>query len=253
MDTQTPAETAAGLRAQAQALRDQAKQLRAEDAAALVAGQQGADLLRAEADRVLAEARSESSRLRAEADSTDREAEPVERRAGFQQEAEDITSAIPTVETRIVDLYTEVEDTGETIASLRGRLAELGVDREDVGVHLAAAREAGDVDGVVAARARMTAIDEVVSTLENQKRAAEQRVVAVGAPDEDGELGQAARLLMDLRTRQRHVLNQLDPERAEAQVDALVQQLTECVDAQYGQLHEQQNPGARRANTVIRN
>ncbi len=99
----------------------------------------------------------------------------------------------------------------------------------------------------------MTAIDEVVSTLENQKRAAEQRVIAVGAPDEDGELGQAARLLMDLRTRQRHVLNQLDPERAEAQVDALVQRLAECVDAQHGQLREQQNPTGPRANTIVRN
>lgn len=244
-------ETAAGLRAQAQALHDRAAQLRAEEAAVLAAGQQEADRLHAEGDRVLAEARNEANRLMSEATNTDRSADPVEQRALLLQAAEDIAEAIPAVESRAGDLYAEIETLGSTITGLRGRLDELGVDREEAGVQLAGAREAGDVDGVVAARARMTAIDEVTASLESQKRAAEQRVVAIGAPDGDGELGQAERLVVGLRGQQRQVFNQLYPDRLEAQADALVQQLTQCVNAQYDQLNELENPPARRAATII--
>ena len=64
-------------------------------------------------------------------------------------------------------------------------------------------------------------------------------------------LGNAEKLVVALRGKQRQVFNQLDPDRPEAQVDTLVQQLKLCVDAQYGQLSEQQNPPARRAATTI--
>ena len=246
-------ETSEQLRAQAQEIRDRAEALRTEQRTVLAVGQQEADRLHAEGDRVLAETRNEANRLMNEAARTDREAEPIRERAVLQQAAEDIVEAIPAVESRITDLYAEIETLAATITGLSGRLEDLGVDREDLGVQLAGAREAGDVDGVVAARARMTAVDEVAAALENQKRVAEQRVVAIGAPDGDGELGQAERLVVGLRTQQRQVLNQLDPERPEAQADALVQQITEFAHAQHDRLREQQNPAVRRTTTIIQN
>ncbi|MHA6761819.1 coiled-coil domain-containing protein [Streptacidiphilus sp. PAMC 29251] len=249
MHTQTTTETPAELRAQAQALHDQAAQLRAELQAVLTAGQQEADRLRAEADQVLAGARNKANRLRGEAGDTDRSAGPLEERAVLQEAAAVLVAAIPAAESRAAGFYAELEALGVTITGLLGRLEQLGVDREEVGMQLAAAREAGDVDGVVAARARMTAIDEVVASLEGQKRVAEQRVVAVGAPGEDGELDRAEKLVVALIAQQRQVANQLDPDSLQAQADALMAQLVEYAAAQVDQ--EQQNQPARRANTII--
>lgn len=245
-------ESSAGLRAQVQELRDQAAQLRAAQETTFAGAQAEADRLRAEAESVLTEGRNKAARLMAEAANAERSAEPVEKRAVLLEAAEMLETAIPAAEARVVELYGEAEELGETITSLTTRLTKLGEDREEIAVELAAARQAGDVDGVVAARTRIAAVDEVVTELTSQQRAAQERVVAIGAPDDDRELGKAAELVVKMRTQQRQVLNELHPDRAEAQIDAALQQFADCIEVQYGPFQEQQNPPARHS-TVIRN
>lgn len=226
-------ETSAELRAQVQELRDQAAALRAEQETVLAQAQAEAERLRAEADHVLAEAHTRANELRSEASSVEHTAEPVEERAMAVQAAEQLAEAIPAAEARSVALYHELEQLGETISTLQGRIDALGVEREEAGVRLATARDAGDVDEVTRLRTRLGAVDEVTAALEGQKRVADARVVQIGTTEMDAELTKAIKRVLVLRDEQRRVLNYLDPERPEAQVDALTGQLQDYVALQY--------------------
>lgn len=248
----TTTETSTELHAQAEQIRAQAAQLRAEGQDVLAQAQAEADRLRAEADRVLVEGRNKSARLNGEASNVERSAEPIQQRAMLLQAAEELVTAIPAAEQRVVTLYSEAESLGEQIESLATRLDKLGEDREEIAVELAKARQVGDVDGVVTARTRMQAVDEVVTELTGQQRAAQERVIAIGAPDDGAELGKAAELVVRMHAQQRAVLNQLDPTRPEAVADALLEQLQEFASAQVELAQEQKNQPARRT-TVIRN
>lgn len=245
-------ETSAELRAQVHELHGQAAQLHAEGQDVLAQAQQEAERLRAEADRVLAEGRNKANDLTRQAGNIQLAAEPIEQRAVLLEAAEMLETAIPAAEQQVADLYDELDELGGTIASLQERLAQLGIDREDVGVKLGTARDAGDVDEVTRLRTRLAAIDDVTAALEQQKRTADARVVAVGGPDDDRELAQARVLVTRLLQQQRLVLNQLDPDRFEAQVDAAVGLVHDFLAHQAELQQEQQSQPVRRQTPIVR-
>ncbi|WP_042427417.1 hypothetical protein [Streptacidiphilus anmyonensis] len=226
-------ETSANLLAQVQEIRDRAVQLRTEREAVLSAAQAEADRLRAEADRVLQEAGSKAGKLSTEAANTERSAEPLEERAFAVQAAEQLADVIPAAEAHVVALYQELETLGETISGLQERIDQRGIEREEIGIELAKARDAGDVDQVVAARNRLSAVDEVTQALDGQKRVADARVVEIGTTEMDGQLAKAAKRVLALQGEQRRVLNWIDPTRPEAQVDELAGRLQDYVSLVY--------------------
>lgn len=244
-------ETSAAVQGQARELRAQAAQLRTEQETLLAAAQAEADRRHAEADQALAEARQKAAGLDVEARNLDRSAEPIEARAVLLQTAEELATTIPAAEARVVELVNEIEALGETTDGIEERLEQRGVEREEIAVQLASAREAGDVDGVLAARQRMSAIDEVTQALAGQRDSANQRIRVIGTPDGDGELAAALGLVLSLRATQRQVLNQLDPERYEAQVDAAIEAAQQYLAWQVELQQEQQpRPVTRIANNI---
>lgn len=245
-------ETSETVRAQAAELRAQAQQIQAESEAVRAAAQQEATRLREEADQVLAEGNARANKLHGQASTLADSATPIADRAILLEAAEQLATAIPAAEQQVADLYDELDELGGTIASLQERLAQLGIDREDVGVKLGTARDAGDVDEVTRLRTRLAAIDDVTAALEQQKRTADARVVAVGGPDDDRELAQARVLVTRLLQQQRLVLNQLDPDRFEAQVDAAVGLVHDFLAHQAELQQEQQSQPVRRQTPIVR-
>jgi chromosome segregation ATPase len=165
--------------------------------------------------------------------------------------ADGLCRQVTEAEQRIVALSAEADRLVAQTVALDQRLVDLGEQREDTAAALVGAREDGDVDDVLALRARLAAIDAVIGVVQGQRQAAQERLAAIGVPDGTGDFADAARAWQDAQAELRRVLNELDPQRPEAIADRLLEDLRLTVAANADRIRNQQaNPGRTLTRTT---
>jgi chromosome segregation ATPase len=209
------ADEAAAATADAEETRTRAARTRAEAGELLSAAQ-------AEAARIVREAEEAGRKLTTEAAAADREAAGLEERAGHLRHAGQLEEHAGEADERVADLEAERARLAEQAATLDGKLTGLDTDRQDAEHALTAARDAGDLDAITQAQARLTAINDLAPILTARRAAVAERDAAIGDGTGRGELADALAAAAAHRAELRRVLNILDPERPEAVMDDLL-------------------------------
>lgn len=217
-------------------LRRQAAQDRTEAEHARAAADAIVTTARAQAARLVADAEQQARDLATKARAAEQRAARLEDRAQYRQHANALEQQAGNAEQTARELAAEASDINAQAEARAQRLADLGGQREEVTVRLAAAREAGDVAAVSAARAELAGVDEVVAVLDGQQRTARERLDIIGAPDGGGELARTLAQAQTARVELRRILNILDPDRPEAQADRLLDGFRGAFEAQVGLL-----------------
>ena len=169
-----------------------------------------------EAAQLVETAQGEAHDLNTEARAASRQADGLEQRAAWLDNAVAEQARTGQADQRVSALETERDQQAEVVAQTTARLAQLTDQRSDVEEQLAAAREAGNVEAITDLRGRLGGIDDLAATLTSQRATAQDRLGQLGDGEHRGELAEARRAAAASRAAASRILRDVFPDSAEA-------------------------------------
>ena len=177
-DPEALADRAAQWRAVGAAWREHAGELTAQAAGIEAAA-------RAQAEEIIQAGRKRAALVSGEAAALARDASEVTERARILSVAARHRAQAIAAAGQLAVLEAELQRARETITEADAELPRLQAERDDVNRHLAAARQAGDLDAMTGRKTRLSAIEDLISTVTARRdtaRATASRLRKPGGP-----------------------------------------------------------------------